>query len=120
MAETKKIKITIKELIGSDSAISTEDGDKLFQRIDKALKNNALVQISFKDIKLITTAFLNAGIGQLYGGYEGDELNKKLEILEIGSTDLEVLKKVIEAAKKYFNNQKEVDDSVTKVLEDDN
>ena len=116
----KTITVSIKELIGSDSAISTEDGDKLFQRIDKAIKKQASVQISFKDIKLITTAFLNAGIGQLYSEYEGNELNQKLEVLDIGSTDLEILKKVIEAAKKYFESKKDVVEAINKVLEDDN
>jgi len=73
MTDGKKIKFFVKELIGSDAAISTEDGTSLFERIDKAFKNDAMVLVSFSDIKLITTAFLNAGIGQLYGTYKGDE-----------------------------------------------
>ncbi len=120
MNEKKTIKILITELVGSDSAISTEDGDKLFQRIDKALKNEALIQISFKGIKLITTAFLNAGVGQLYGKYEGDTLNQKIEILDMESTDLEILKKVVEAAKKYFQNKESFNKTIDKILEDDN
>ena len=120
MDEKKIIKIPIKELVGSDSAISTEDGNELFQRIDEALKNEASIQISFKGIKLITTAFLNAAIGQLYGKYEGRTLNQKLEILDMDNTDLEILKKVVEAAKKYFENKESFNKSIGKVLEDDN
>ena len=61
MNETKIIKIITTELLGADTAISTEDGDRLFQRIDKALANNALVHIDFKNIKLMTTAFFECG-----------------------------------------------------------
>ena len=119
MNETKTLNITIKELLGAKTAISTKDGDKLFQRIDKALTNNAKVCVDFKDIKLITTAFLNAGVGQLCGKYNGEVLNQKLKFSNIENIDLVMLKKVIETSKKYFKDRKFFDDSVKRVLEDD-
>ena len=78
----KKIFISVYECIGEDSAISTEEDNSLYQRIEKALDKDIFVQASFKNIQLITTAFLNAAIGQLYKKYTSDQLNKKLKIID--------------------------------------
>ena len=119
MNETKIIKIATTELLGADTGISTEDGDRLFRRIDKALSNDAAVFVDFKNIKMITTAFLNAGIGQLYGKYAEKKIEQKLQVLGMEDLDREVLRKVVEVAKKYFEDPKGFNDSVNRVLEDD-
>ena len=105
----KKILISVYECIGGYSAISTEEGDSLYQRIEKALDQGIYVQISFKNVQLITTAFLNAAIGQLYKKYTSDQLNKNIEILDLEQTDIEILKRVISVAKQYFKNQEDVE-----------
>lgn len=109
----KPIVLITKDIIGSDSAISTDDGDKLFKRVKKALDNNAKVTISFKNISLITSAFLNASIGQLYGHFDSTFLNKHLTITDIQTPDLDTLKLVIERAKDYFKNQ----DGITSIID---
>ena len=98
----KKIFISVYECIGENSAISTEEGNSLYQRIEKALDKDIFVQVSFKNIQLITAAFLNAAIGQLYKKYTSDQLNEKLKILELEPTDLEVLKKSYKCCKKIL------------------
>ena len=115
----KKIFISVYECIGEDSAISTEEGDSLHERIDKALNKGIHVQVSFKNIQLITTTFLNAAIGQLYKKYTSDQLNEKLEILNLEQTDKETLKKVISVAKQYFKNQQETERIIDEELGND-
>ncbi len=115
----KKLLISVYECIGESSAISTEEGDSLYQRIEKALDKEISVQVSFKNIQLITTAFLNAAIGQLYKKYTSDQLNEKLEILDLEPTDMEILKRVISVAKKYFENPEEVEKSIDEELGND-
>lgn len=104
----KNLNIIVKDVIGNDSAISTEDGVKLFDRIKKALDNKVVVSLSFKNIDLLTSAFLNASIGQLYAHFDSSFLNTNLKVTEIESSDLEVLKLVIERAKEYFKDQAKV------------
>ena len=115
----QKIFISVYECIGENSAISTEEGDSLYQRIEKALDKEISVQISFKNIQLITTAFLNAAIGQLYKKYTSDQLNEKLKILDMEPTDIEILNRVISVAKKYFENPKEFEKTIDEELGND-
>lgn len=117
--DNKKVFISVYECIGENSAISTEEGDSLYQRIETALDKEISVQVSFKNIQLITTAFLNAAIGQLYKKYTSDQLNEKLEILDMEPTDIEILKRVISVAKKYFENPKEFEKIIDEELGND-
>ena len=116
----KKLTVVVHELIGEDAAISTEDGNSLYERVEKAIDKGANVAISFKNIHLMTTAFLNAAIGQLYGKYSSEILNKQLEILDLGDTDKEVLRNVIRVAKEYFKNKEQVGKRIDEELSDDN
>lgn len=112
----KILSIIVKDVIGSESAISTEDGIKLFERLKKALDNKIQISLSFKNIKLLTSAFLNAAIGQLYAHFDSKFLNTNLKISDIDSSDLEVLKLVIERAKTYFKDQASVSEIMDKEI----
>lgn len=94
--------IRIYDDVGGDSAISVDDGDLLFKKIDNALQNNLTVVLDFQNINLIITAFLNAAIGQLYSKYTSEQLNEKLKLENIKPEDVYLFKKVIETAKDYF------------------
>ena len=103
MSENKFI-IRIFEEVGGDSAISVEDGDAIFKKIDNAISHDMLVTLDFQNIKLIITAFLNAAIGQLYSKYTSEQLNEKLNFENISPEDIRLFKKVLERAKEYFSN----------------
>jgi hypothetical protein len=103
MLENKFI-IRIFEEVGGDSAISVEDGDAIFRKIDNAISHDMLVTLDFQNIKLIITAFLNAAIGQLYSKYTSEQLNDKLNFENISPEDIRLFKKVLERAKEYFSN----------------
>jgi hypothetical protein len=98
----KNIKINVFEQIGSDAAVASEDGEILFQQMDKALVNDMLVILDFINIGLITPTFLNASVGQLYSKYESPFLKEHLRVDNMPQVDLEILKKVVSRAKEYF------------------
>lgn len=101
---THTIKIVVFDIIGGNSAISPADGDTLFKQIDKFLSEKQNVELDFANITLITTAFLNAAIGQLYSKYTGVDLNTMLSLKNIAPEDVPLFKKVIERAKEFFAN----------------
>ncbi|HQI70807.1 MAG TPA: STAS-like domain-containing protein [Bacteroidales bacterium] len=105
--------IRIYDEVGGDSAISVDDGDALYKKIDNALVQNITVVLDFQNINLIITAFLNAAIGQLYSKYNSDQLNEKLKLENVKSEDVHLFKKVIERAKEYFANPDEFENNVT-------
>ncbi|SFD85961.1 STAS-like domain-containing protein [Thermophagus xiamenensis] len=58
--------INIVNIIGDVFGIEAEDGQKVFEMIVKAFKEKKKVILSFQNIEMLTTAFLNTAVGQLY------------------------------------------------------
>lgn len=115
----KEIKINIFEQIGSTAAVSSEDGELLFERISKGMENNVRVILDFNNIELITSTFLNAAIGQLYSGYDSPFLRNHLKVENLAKEDLELLKKVVERAKEYFKDKEKMEKNIKEALEDE-
>ncbi|MBU0701451.1 STAS-like domain-containing protein [bacterium] len=116
----KEIKVNIFEQIGSSAAVSSEDGELLYNRIAKGLKEKEVkVILDFINIELITSTFLNAAIGQLYNEYDSPFLRERLKVENMTGEDLELLKKVVERAKEYFKNKATMDASIKEALGDE-
>ncbi|MHC1772827.1 MAG: STAS-like domain-containing protein [Flexilinea sp.] len=102
MEETIRLKIY--EIIGSEFCVAADDGQKVYDQITLALKHDLNVQLSFKNVKRLTSAFLNVAVGQLYGEFSEDFLSSHLSASDIEADDRELLKRVIETAKVYFKD----------------
>ena len=109
------VKIIVSEIISSDAAVSADSGDKVFERIDREI-GLKIVELDFSNITMMTTAFLNAAIGQLYSKYTSEQLNKNLKLVNVDNDDKILFKKVVERAKQYFADKSNLDDSVNKVF----
>ncbi len=105
------MKLLIKDIIEGDTAVSTDDGDRVYQKLDAAFRNNTPVELDFSDINIMTTAFLNAAISQLYSSFTGDQLNKLLKLVNVEDDDKILFKKVVDRAKEYFANKKDFENS---------
>ena len=112
MPETtsNEVIVSVFDVIGSPIAVSSEDGQKVYDRIAPLLHQGKKVRLSFEKIEIVISAFLNAAIGQLYGEFSEDEVrNLFLVPREISPEDLALLKVVVDNAKLYFKNPKEFD-----------
>ncbi len=107
MSENIKIKVT--DLIGSPLCISAEDGQKIFGKVEKLLKEGKLVTISFENVTMLISLFLNVAIGQLYGSFSEDSVRSQLKVEGLSSDDMELLKHVVDNAKKYYSNKEGYD-----------
>ncbi|MHC9538576.1 MAG: STAS-like domain-containing protein [Vulcanimicrobiota bacterium] len=110
------LRIAVFELVGADAAVTSEDGEILFERISKAFKSEKTVILDFNNIQLVTSTFLNAAIGQLYGIYEDSFIKHHLKQENMLPEDKHLLKKVIERAKDYFKNKDLIEKSIKGVL----
>lgn len=118
MAETVKIKIV--DIVGSPVWVSSEDGQKVFDKIAAAFKAGRAVELSFANHENLITAFLNAAIGQLYGGeYDEAYLTENLVFTDISNDDLAMLERAIENAKRYFANRQSYDQAWNEVVDED-
>jgi hypothetical protein len=112
--EIKNIKV--KEVINRVTAVSSDDGDVVYNNILVALKANYTVELDFSEITLMTTAFLNSAIGQLYSIYTSEELNDILKLKNVVEEDRILFKKVIDRAKQYQANKKGFENSANNAI----
>ena len=68
------IRISVFGVVGSPLCVASGDGQKVYDRLDTALKANRGVTLSFHNVTVLTSAFLNAAIGQLYGTFSEEQI----------------------------------------------
>lgn len=106
----------MKEIINRDSAVSSDDGDNVYTNILEAITAGNIVELDFSNITLMTTAFLNSAIGQLYSNFSSEELNTSLKLKNVAQEDGILFKKVIDRAKQYQANKKGFEDSANNAI----
>ena len=100
----KEIIISPFEIVGSSLCVASDDGQKVHNRIDAALREGQNVVVSFHNVTSLTSAFLNPAIGQLYGSFSADQIRAKLQVKDMVAEDLVLLKRVVDTAKEYFKD----------------
>lgn len=100
-----EIRIHIAHVVGGEICVSATSGNKVHQVIYDHIAAGNRVCLSFASVTRLTTAFLNAAIGQLYGEFPHDEL--RLHLAPPVDTDARQrtqLKLVVDRAKTFFMN----------------
>lgn len=115
----KDITISIFEVVGSPLCVASSDGQKVYERLAKMIKEGANVILSFYNVSTLTSAFLNAAIGQLYGEFSEEQIRSSLKVKDIQPDDLALLKRVVETAKQYFKDPQRFDQAVQDTLGDE-
>jgi hypothetical protein len=111
--------IRVYEIVGSPLCVASEDGQKVHDQIAAGLRMQRRVAVSFHNVESLTSAFLNAAIGQLYATFTEEQVRAGVTVEEMQPDDLALLKRVVETAKLYFKNPKPFDDAAREVLGDD-
>lgn len=106
-----QITIKVTDLIGSKLCISAEDGQKVFEKTEPFIRSGKKITISFENVTMLISLFLNVAIGQLYGSFSQELIRQQLKVKGLSSDDMELLKRVVDNAKKYYSNQKSYDDA---------
>ncbi len=115
----ENIKIYVANITGNNICAESEDGQKVYENIKKALEENKKISISFKNIEIITSAFLNTAIGQLLRDFSREELKEKVSFEDIDNGDKSLLKRVIDTAELYYKNPEKIKESLKDILGED-
>lgn len=99
-----EVVIRIVEVVGSGLCVALEDGQKIYDQIVRAFREKIKVKLLFTNIDTLTSAFLNAAIGQLYGTYSEDFIRGNLFVDDIEADDRALLARVVENSKIYYKN----------------
>lgn len=116
----KDVMISIFEVVGSPLCVASGDGQKVYERLASALKEGWSVSLSFHNVSTLTSAFLNAAIGQLYGEFSEEQIRSLLKVQDMQSDDMALLKRVVETAKEYFKDPQKFDKAIKDTLGDEN
>lgn len=98
--------IYVFEIVGNPVCVASSDGKKIFDRLVISFKKKRSVMLSFKDITMLTPAFLNSAIGNLYDSFSDEEIHSLLDIQDMQPDDIILLKRVVDTAKQYFKDPK--------------
>ena len=100
-----EIKINIYNEVGGSAAVSDTDGQKVFEKINKALKAGNSVLLDFVKIDMVISAFLNTAVGQLYKeNYSVEFLRSNVKTTNMKKDDWDILATVLKRAKEYYQN----------------
>ena len=111
--------ISVFGVVGSPLCVASNDGQKVYDRLAAALKAERRVVLSFHNVSTLTSAFLNSAVGQLYEAFSEEQIRALLKVEDMEPDDLELLKRVIDTAKLYFQDRQRFDQAVREALEDD-
>ncbi|PTR02156.1 uncharacterized protein DUF4325 [Nitrosomonas nitrosa] len=115
----KELTISIFEVVGSPLCVASSDGQKIYDRLSAAFKDGRSAILSFHNVSTLTSAFLNAAIGQLYGEFNEEQIRALLKVKDMEPDDLALLKRVVETAKQYFKNPQRFDQAIQDTLGDE-
>ena len=113
------VAVSIFEVVGSSLCVASGDGQKVYDRIAAVLKQDRRVLLSFRNVSTLTSAFLNTAIGQLYGTFSEDKIRALLTVEDMEADDVALLRRVVDTAKRYFQDPERFNNVVREVLEDD-
>jgi hypothetical protein len=108
------------EIVGCRFCVSSEDGQKLYEAIKNAMRSEMVVSVSFKNAVDISSAFLDAAIGQLHNGdFSEEELKERLNFQDLSEEDLFILKRIILRSKYYCQDPQRADVVMCELLGED-
>ncbi|MFO0793045.1 MAG: STAS-like domain-containing protein [Candidatus Brocadiaceae bacterium] len=108
--------ISVFNTVGNPFCVEADDGQKVYELIKKALQENRKVKVSFQNVEMLTSAFLNAAIGQLYKDFSEGEIKDKLSVENMAKEDASLLKRVVNTAKLYYKDPQKMEKSISEIL----
>lgn len=116
---SENIRISMFEVVGSPFCVASDDGQKIYNRLDAALKTDREVVLSFHNVTALTGAFLSTAIGQLYGTFSEEKIQSLLKIEDAKPDDLRLLRSAVNNAKLYFKNPERFNQAIREVMGDE-
>lgn len=96
--------LNMKDLIGGVNAVSYDAAQKVYPKIEEALKKG-VVELDFSGIKILSSPFLNATVGLLLKERSIKELKETVMITNLPLGGEDTLSKVMENAEICFNKK---------------
>jgi hypothetical protein len=110
------ININVFNSVGNPFCVEADDGQKVYDQIQKALEKGKKVKLSFQNVEMLTSAFLNTAIGQLYRDFDEGFIKAHLTVEQLAPEDQTLLKRVTSTAKLFYKDPDRLQKSINAVL----
>lgn len=116
--DTRVIKLN--DYLTLNSGVTPEEGTPVYEAIIQAFHEGCNVTLDFADVTMLTTAFLNVVIGDLYKDYTSDDLKTRLILVNYSDSTANRIKRVTDNAKLFYKDKESFSKEVEDVLNGDN
>lgn len=110
------IKVIVYNIVGNSFCIEADDGQLIFNLLDKAFKEERTAQLDFQNVEMVTSAFLNTAVGQLYRDYSVDFIKQHLSVVNMLPEDMALLKRAVDTAKLFYSDPERLQKSINEIL----
>jgi hypothetical protein len=114
----EEVVFSVFSITGNALCVEAEDGQKIFLMITKAFEKGQKVKLSFQNVEMLTSAFLNTAVGQLYRDFKEDRIKANLSVEYLSPEDKALLKRVITTAKLFYKDPERLQKSINEILGD--
>jgi len=95
------VSINVHDLFG-ENLLTPEEGERLLALAHEELASGRSTILDFAGVRIVTSAFLNAAIGRLYGSFSPDVVRQLLSVENLSDIGRFTLKRVVENSKAYY------------------
>ena len=103
-------------VVGDSFCVEAEDGQKVFELVRRVLIDGRKVTLSFLNVEMLTTAFLNTAVGQLYRDFPEELIKENVKVENLNQSGLVSLKRVVDTAKLYYKDPEAMQRSIDDIL----
>ena len=114
----EELHINVFNIVGNSLCVESDDGEKVFIQVSAALKSGKIVVLSFQNVEMLTSAFLNTAIGQLYRDFSESEIKESLTVIQLEGADRILLKRVVDTAKLFYKDPARLEKSINEIMGD--
>jgi Icc-related predicted phosphoesterase len=102
---TEEKTISVYAIVHKEFCLSSDDGNEVFRRLSKVMGEGFVTILSFDKIKIMTSAFLNAAIGKLYGEFDEEKIQNHLRVEGADEGDMALIEHVKKFARLYYKDR---------------
>jgi hypothetical protein len=108
--------VSVYQIVGNETCVEADDGDKVCEKLKLLLAQKKKVILSFLNVQMLTSAFLNTAIGQLYKDFSEDDIKALIEVKDLPADDAVLLERVVKNAKLYYKDTSRMEQSIKEIL----
>lgn len=112
--------IKVDNMVTLHQGVIPDEGKPIYDLIQEAISKKEDVILDFAEIELMTTAFLNVAIGNLYRDNSSDTLKQYLKLVNVSPENARRIKKVTDTAKQFYSDKEKFENTVNSVLNGNN